>query len=92
MVAAKISNIKPSKHARSIDLAVAQPQAAEMLNVSVPSVKRAKKVQESGESREKEVSFIRSHKKKGEPASCGRPELRPTMGRNSAFFSATKKL
>jgi len=49
MVAAKIANLPASKHAGSIDLAVTQPDAAEMLNVSVPSVKRAKKVQESGD-------------------------------------------
>jgi hypothetical protein len=49
MVAAKISNLNNGQHATSIDVAVAQPQAAGMLNVSVNSVKRAKKVQESGD-------------------------------------------
>jgi glycine cleavage system H lipoate-binding protein len=50
MVAAKIANMSEGRHSatRSIDL-VAQDAAAEMLNVSVPSVKRAKKVQESGD-------------------------------------------
>ncbi|MBA3768051.1 MAG: ParB N-terminal domain-containing protein, partial [Acidobacteria bacterium] len=41
MVAANIANIESSKHASSIELAVSQPQAAKMLNVSLPSVKRA---------------------------------------------------
>jgi hypothetical protein len=49
MVAAKIANLGDGQRAdRSIDLPTTQPQAAEMLNVSVPSVKRAKKVQKSG--------------------------------------------
>ena len=49
LVAAKIANLPASKHAASIDAAVSQPEAAGMLNVSVKSVKRAKKVQESGD-------------------------------------------
>lgn len=53
MVAAKIANMKRSDTLRqntdrSIDLSVSQDQAAEILNVSVPSVKRAKVVQEHG--------------------------------------------
>ncbi len=50
MVAAKIASMQSGARTdlRSIDLR-SQTQAAEMLNVSVPSVKRAKKVQESGD-------------------------------------------
>ncbi len=49
MVAAKIATMSEGRPAetRSIDL-VSQDDAAGLLNVSVPSVKRAKKVQESG--------------------------------------------
>ncbi len=50
MVAAKLATMTEGRptETRSIDL-VSQDAAAEMLNVSVPSVKRAKKVQESGD-------------------------------------------
>ncbi len=50
MVAAKIATLGEGRPAetRSIDL-VSQDNAAGLLNVSVPSVKRAKKVQESGD-------------------------------------------
>ncbi len=50
MVAAKIATMQSGARTdlRSIDL-MSQTQAAEVLNVSVPSVKRAKKVQESGD-------------------------------------------
>jgi hypothetical protein len=48
MVAAKIANIPQGKHDVPIGTS-SQPEAAEMLNVSVRSVKRAKKVQESGD-------------------------------------------
>ena len=50
MVAAKIATMQQGARTdiRSIDLK-SQTQAAEMLNVSVPSVKRAKKVRESGD-------------------------------------------
>jgi len=61
MVAAKIATMsegRPSE-TRSIDL-VSQDDAAEMLNVSVPSVKRAKKVQESGN--EKLIADVESGK------------------------------
>jgi hypothetical protein len=49
MVAAKISNLNNGQHAASIDAAIAQPQAAEMLNVSRPSVQRATTVVKSGD-------------------------------------------
>ncbi len=50
MVADKLTNLKHGQRAdRSIDLSTTQSQAAEMLNVSVPSVKRARKVKESGD-------------------------------------------
>lgn len=50
MVAAKIASMGEGGNpaTRSIDL-VAQDTAAKLLNVSVPSVKRAKKVQASGD-------------------------------------------
>lgn len=49
VVAAKLANLdKGSNQHRSIDLSTTQAQAAEMLNVSVPSVKRAKIVVEQG--------------------------------------------
>lgn len=44
MVAAKMANLGSSLHATSIDGAITQPAAAAMLNVSVPSVTRAKAV------------------------------------------------
>ena len=50
MVADKLTMLKHGQRAdRSIDLSTTQPQAAEMLNVSVSSVKRAKKVRDSGD-------------------------------------------
>lgn len=54
MVAAKIANMshggdrKSDEIKRSIDPLISQPEAAKTLNVSVPSVKRAKVVQEHG--------------------------------------------
>ena len=45
MVGAKLANLGHGQRSdRSIDLSTTQPQAAEMLNVSVPSIKRARDV------------------------------------------------
>jgi hypothetical protein len=44
MIAAKLANLDSSKHAASIEAAISQPQAAELLNVSERSVSRAKQV------------------------------------------------
>ncbi len=49
MVAARIANLEPSKHASQICEAVSQPQAAELLNVSPRAASSAKKVQASGD-------------------------------------------
>ncbi len=50
MVAAKIANLGDGQRAdRSIDPATTQPEAAALLNVSLKSVKRARKVRESGD-------------------------------------------
>jgi hypothetical protein len=50
MVAAKLTTLTHGQRAdASIDASVTQPQAAELLNVSRPSVQRARKVQESGD-------------------------------------------
>jgi hypothetical protein len=46
MVAGKLANLDNGKRPSSIDTGVTQAEAAKMLNVSIPSVKRAKKVQE----------------------------------------------
>lgn len=49
MVAAKLANMKEGRpETRSNDPVVSQTQAAAMLNVSVPTVKRSKKVLTSG--------------------------------------------
>jgi hypothetical protein len=61
MVADKLTTLKHGQRAdRSIDLSTTQSQAAEMLNVSVPSVKRAKKVRDSGD--EKLIADVESGK------------------------------
>ncbi len=49
MVADKLANLKQGVRAdSSIETSVTQPQAAEMLNVSVATVKRAAKVRKEG--------------------------------------------
>lgn len=48
MVAAKVANLKDGQQAASIEAAVTQPEAAEMLNVSRASVQRARKILEKG--------------------------------------------
>jgi len=59
MVADKLTMLKKGRPVnRSIDLFTTQSQAAEMLNVSVPSVKRARKVRESGD--EKLIAAVAS--------------------------------
>jgi hypothetical protein len=50
MVADKLTTLKHGQRPdASIDASVTQPEAAEMLNVSRPSVQRARKVRESGD-------------------------------------------
>jgi hypothetical protein len=49
MVAAKLANLQHGQRAdTSKDVSVSQPQAAELLNVSVPTVKRSKRVITNG--------------------------------------------
>jgi hypothetical protein len=96
MVAAKIANMGVGGDSanRSIDL-FAQSTAAEMLNVSVPSVKRAKKVQESGD--EKLIADVESGKVAVSAAAqhvaavTRYPELR-NISREKDLFTIVKNL
>ncbi len=50
MVADKLTTLKHGQRGdTSIDVSVTQPQAAELLNVSLPSVQRARKVRAGGD-------------------------------------------
>jgi len=61
MVADKLTTLKHGQRAdASIDASVTQPQAAELLNVSRPSVQRARKIRESGD--EKLIADVESGK------------------------------
>ncbi len=61
MVADKLTTLKHGQRGdTSIDVSVTQPQAAELLNVSLPSVQRARKVRAGGD--EKLIADVESGK------------------------------